>query len=247
MSTVETMTKWDLWPYSRRAWDASLVLMSGPGASNPGGIRPNGAVSTEAERRGVSVSSRAERENHPVPVSGRSTRSRSRPITPAGRHNGGGARSSFRPTPHLRVLVSGRSTRSRSGHITPAGRHNGGGARSSLRPTPHLGRAEVLVFGILAFLALLVWTLPVIDGALALLVGSTIQDIRRRHQMSHRHHRRPHRTNGVLPLAMLSLTAAAASAVWPVAATLGVSAFALVAVTLGVVPSRPHQSSRPGR
>jgi len=238
------MTKWDLWPYSRRAWDASLVLMSGPGASNPGGIRPNGAVSTEAERRGVSVSSRAARENHPVPVSGRSTRSRSRPITPAGRHKGGGARSSFRPTPHLRVPVSGRSTRSRSGHITPAGRHKGGGARSS--PTPHLGRAELLVFGSLALLALLVWTLPVIDGALALLVGSTIQDIRRRHQRSHRHHRRPDGTNGVL-LAMLSLTAAAAAAVWPVAATLGVSAFALVAVTLGVVPSRPHQSSRPSR
>jgi hypothetical protein len=221
--------------------------MSDPGAPNSGWVRPSGVVAEEAERRGVTVSPHAERETHQVRVSGRWTRSRSGRITPAGHDNGGGARSSFRPTPHLRVPVSGRSTRSRSGRVTPAGHDNGGGARSSLRPTPHLGRAEVLVFGILAFLALLVWTLPVIDGALALLVGSTIQDIRRRHQMSHRHHRRPHRTNGVLPLAMLSLTAAAASAVWPVAATLGVSAFALVAVTLGVVPSRPHQSSRPGR
>ncbi|HSO96860.1 MAG TPA: hypothetical protein VLV81_12565, partial [Acidimicrobiia bacterium] len=82
--------------------------------------------------------------------------------------------------------------------------------------------------------------------ALALLAGSTIQDIGRRHQMSHRHHRHPQGTNWVL-LAMLSLTAAAVGAVWPVAATLGVSAFALVAVILGVVPSRPHQLSRPGR
>jgi hypothetical protein len=207
----------------------------------PGWARRSGG----SRSAGVTVSSRAGRENHRARVSVRSTRSPSGRTTPAGRHNGGGAGSSFRPTPHHRVPVSVRSTRSPSGRTTPAGRHDGGGARSTLRPTPHLGRAEVLVFGVVGLLALLVWTLPVIDGALALLAGSSIQDVRRRHQMSHRHHRRPHGTNGVL-LAMLSLTAAAASAVWPVAATLGVLAFALLAVTLGVVPSKPHESSRPG-